>query len=157
MFIVKLENGLIMGNMVDYRSVFGAMHSVTDEFLAANGYVQVNLFRDHDRMTQKLVPCAPYLDGDKVYAMTVLALTDEEIQSAKDSAMANIRGQRNQLLSASDGTQIPDNPNPKKAEWAAYRQALRDLPSKIIAEGTDPRTFSDWPKDPNWVEPQTAS
>ena len=34
------------------------------------------------------------------------------------------------LLKESDWTQLPDSPlsAEKKAEWAAYRQALRDLP-----------------------------
>lgn len=38
---------------------------------------------------------------------------------------------RNGLLSASDWTQLPDSPlsDAKKAEWATYRQALRDFTS----------------------------
>lgn len=39
--------------------------------------------------------------------------------------------ERNSLLNLSDWTQLPDVPltDAKKAEWATYRQALRDLPS----------------------------
>jgi len=39
---------------------------------------------------------------------------------------------RNNRLTASDWTQMPDSPlsDEKKAEWATYRQALRDLPQK---------------------------
>ena len=37
-----------------------------------------------------------------------------------------IRQQRNQLLTASDWTQIPDCTVDKQA-WATYRQALRDI------------------------------
>ena len=42
-----------------------------------------------------------------------------------------IRNIRNDMLSASDWTQTIDCPlsNAKKAEWATYRQELRDLPS----------------------------
>ena len=38
--------------------------------------------------------------------------------------------ERDILLKESDWTQLPDSPlsAEKKAEWAAYRQALRDLP-----------------------------
>jgi hypothetical protein len=38
---------------------------------------------------------------------------------------------RDDLLRLSDWTQLPDSQlsNSKKAEWATYRQALRDLPS----------------------------
>lgn len=41
-----------------------------------------------------------------------------------------IRQRRVFLLNGSDWTQMPDSPlsESKRAEWAAYRQALRDLP-----------------------------
>lgn len=39
-----------------------------------------------------------------------------------------MRHQRNLLLAASDWSQLPDAPVDKTA-WAAYRQALRDLPA----------------------------
>lgn len=38
----------------------------------------------------------------------------------------SVREKRNQLLTASDWTQIPDCTVDKQA-WAAYRQALRDI------------------------------
>ena len=43
----------------------------------------------------------------------------------------DIRRQRNKLLAATDWNQMPDSPlaDEKKAEYAVYRQALRDLPS----------------------------
>lgn len=41
-----------------------------------------------------------------------------------------MRIMRNRLLFASDWTQMPDAPltEAQRAEWAAYRQALRDVP-----------------------------
>ena len=44
---------------------------------------------------------------------------------------SQIRQLRNQLLIASDWTQVPDSPltDAKKAEWATYRQQLRDMMS----------------------------
>lgn len=47
-----------------------------------------------------------------------------------EQAMADLRIARDLALSASDWTQMPDVPftAAKKAEWATYRQALRDLP-----------------------------
>lgn len=147
MFIAKVTDGQI-GEIIDFRTYFGNTTSVTDEQLAAQGFVQVNLYRDHDRLTQKLVSCDPVLENGWVYKVAVADLTAEEIQSAKDSAMAQIRGQRNTILAACDWTQIADSTADKTA-WATYRQALRDLPSTITG---DPRTFSDWPHDPNWVD-----
>ena len=99
MFIAKIENGNI-GEIIDFRTYFGKTDSVTDEQLVTQGFVKVNLFCPHDRLTQKLVPCDPVLEGGWVYKVAVAEMTAEEIQSAKDSAMSQIRGQRNSLLAA---------------------------------------------------------
>lgn len=47
------------------------------------------------------------------------------------SLMAEMREQRNYLLSASDWTQFPDSPltAEQRTEWQTYRQRLRDIPS----------------------------
>ena len=58
-------------------------------------------------------------------------------QQEQDAMTAsNNRMKRNQLLAASDWTQMPDSPltDEAKTSWATYRSALRDLPSS-----------SDWP------------
>ena len=135
----------------DYRELFADTsfnaNGPSDEFLTANNAKKVNAFKAHDRLTQKLVSCSAYDDGEFVSVVQVADMSAEEIQSAKDSAMAQIRSTRNQLLKDCDWTQIADCTIPKKAEWATYRQTLRDLPSTI----TEPRTFTDWPHNPDWV------
>lgn len=149
MDIAIIENGQVT-QIGDYRTLFPNTSFPNNgpdaEFLSANNAKKVNLFKDHDRLTEKLVSCEPYDDGDFVSRVKVESLTDEEIQAAKDSAMAALRAHRNLLLSQSDWTQIPDCTLTNKADWAAYRQALRDLPEIV----SDARTFSDWPHDPNW-------
>ena len=57
------------------------------------------------------------------------------------TTLQKIRNQRLYLLLDSDWTQAADVPlsASKKAEWATYRQALRDLP----ANHTDDDNFSD--------------
>ena len=56
-----------------------------------------------------------------------------------------IRAQRDALLAACDWTQMPDSPldADTKAAWAAYRQALRDVPQQ---EGF-PENVT-WPEEP---------
>jgi len=150
MQIAILTNPITVG---DYRELFADTsfnsNGPSDEFLAANNAKKVTLFKAHDRLTQKLVQCAPYDDGEFVSLVQVESLTAEEIQAAKDSAMANIRATRNQLLNACDWTQIPDCTIPKKTEWATYRQALRDFPATV----SDARATVTWPHNPDWVEP----
>jgi hypothetical protein len=139
----------------DYRELFGNTsfngNGPTDEFLTANNAKKVNAFKAHNSLTQKLVSCSPYDDGEFVSVVQVASLSAEEIQAAKDSAMAQLRYTRNTLLTACDWTQIPDCTIPKKAEWATYRQALRDFPATV----SDARATVTWPHNPDWVEPET--
>jgi hypothetical protein len=94
MQIAILTNPITVGN---YRELFSntsfSSSGPSDEFLADNNAKKVTLFKDHDRLTQKLVSCEAYDDGEFVSMVQVESLTAEEIQSAKDSAMAQIRGQ----------------------------------------------------------------
>jgi hypothetical protein len=119
-----------------------------DAWLVENSCKKVNIFKDYDQLTQKLVSSAPYVEGDWVYMVSVVALSDEEIASAKASALSQIRTNRDRLLSACDWTQLPDVNFAKKSEWTTYRQTLRDLPNTIT---TDPRTWNSWPHDPDYV------
>jgi len=137
----------------DYRELFSNTsfnaNGPSDEFLTANNAKKVNAFKAHDSLTQKLVSCSAYDDGAFVSVVQVESLSAEEIQAAKDSAMAQLRATRNALLLAFDWTQIPDCTIPKKAEWATYRQTLRDFPSTV----SDARATVTWPHNPDWVEP----
>jgi hypothetical protein len=136
----------------DYRELFSntsfSSSGPSDEFLAANNAKKINAFKAHDRLTQKLVSCDAYDDGEFVSIVKVADMSAEEIQAAKDSAMAQLRNTRNALLLACDWTQIADCTIPKKAEWATYRQTLRDFPSTV----SDARATITWPHNPDWVE-----
>jgi hypothetical protein len=70
---------------------------------------------------------------------TVVSADDSAIT---ETAAAAVRERRNELLIASDWTQVPDVPVDKVA-WAAYRQALRDIP----AQPGFPLNVS-WPEQP---------
>lgn len=137
--------------VADYRSLFPntsfSNEGPENEFLAANNAKKVNLFKSYDHLTEKLQGCDPYEEGDWVYTVEVVSLTAEEIQAAKDSAMSNLRAQRDILLAASDWTQLADVELANKADWATYRQALRDFPNTI----SDARLSYEFPHDPNYV------
>ena len=67
-------------------------------------------------------------------------------------AMKRLRIHRKILMSESDWTQGADSPlsDEKKAEWATYRQALRDLPSTASPELDGPFISNvDWPTEPS--------
>jgi hypothetical protein len=68
--------------------------------------------------------------------------TPKQFPFDADEAWRYIRKQRDKLLAACDWTQVPDAPV-DQAAWAAYRQALRDLPENT----TDPANPV-WPSKP---------
>ena len=76
------------------------------------------------------------------------AATAAEIATA-DAAMLEIanRETRNQLLAASDWTQMSDSPltDEVKTSWATYRTALRNLPTN---ENWPSLEDADWPTAP---------
>ena len=71
---------------------------------------------------------------------TVRPYTEEEIAALAPTG-EQVRKQRNALLVACDWTQLPDAPV-DAGEWAAYRQALRD-----ITDQSDPFNII-WPEEP---------
>ena len=71
-----------------------------------------------------------YTTGVTGIAVDVLTKKLKKIDTTAPTVAELIRQRRASLLSSSDWTQAVDSPlsDEKKAEWAAYRQALRDLP-----------------------------
>jgi len=85
----------------------------------------------------------------KVVDGAVVSKSDSELQTIDDADLAKlIKKDRDNELFLTDWTQLPGGPltDSKKAEWATYRQTLRDLPSNSnwpnIQEG-------DWPTEPS--------
>ena len=73
-------------------------------------------------------------------------LTVETLADRKRAAMEAIRGQRDQRLAQSDWVEAPDAPlsAAAKASWRAYRQLLRDWPTRVA----NPLNPPPWPDDP---------
>jgi hypothetical protein len=69
------------------------------------------------------------------------------VDGADDRAAASNRDTRNQLLTDSDWTQIPDSAltDEAKALWVTYRTALRDLTAN---ENWPNLEADDWPTKP---------
>jgi hypothetical protein len=134
------------GQIALYKTLFANVSfpasGPSDQFLLEHNAVKVSVFLPHDRSTQKLVSCDPYVQDGWAYTVRVENKTAEEIVADAASKSAQIRSQRDSLLTASDWTQVADAPV-DKAAWAEYRQALRDLPQ---AEGF-PNV--DMPKSPD--------
>lgn len=68
--------------------------------------------------------------------------SEQRAAEALDAAWTALRTERDARLARSDWTQVSDAPVDSES-WAAYRQALRDLPQNT----TDPNE-PQWPEEP---------
>lgn len=130
---IKIKNGapdghpMILENVIQDLMFNHAIHyeGVTEEYILSHGFAK---FQNLDlRVDQKVVgePTGYKLDSDGIVRpiVPVADLTQDE------KVELWIRRGRNFELQASDWTQLPDNglSPEKRAEWAAYRQQLREL------------------------------
>lgn len=125
----------------DYRALFPQTSfppsGPSDAFLAENSALRVNAWKPHDAATEKLVSCAPYIDGDWAYTVQVEPLTQDDIDARNQAQAAKVRADRNRRLADCDWTQLSDAPV-DPLPWQTYRQALRDVteqdgfPSAVI-------------------------
>jgi hypothetical protein len=83
-------------------------------------------------------------------------MTEEEISAELDATLLDtsmpwIRAYRDRLLVESDWTLNPEIPisESKAAEWASYRQALRDFPSTVTVEVLRSESGLSWPVRPS--------
>jgi hypothetical protein len=121
------------GQVAHYKDLFPNVSfpasGPSDSFLASHGAVKVSLFREHNRATQKLVPCDPVIENGFAYVVKVENKTAEEIAADVASKSAQVRAARDRALANSDWTQVADAPV-DSAVWSVYRQSLRDVPSQ---------------------------
>jgi hypothetical protein len=139
------------GQVAHYKQIFSNVSfpasGPSDAFLAANGAYKVSLFRDHDRATQKLVPCEPVVENGFAFIVAVANKTEAEIAADVASKSAQMRANRDRALEASDWRVIraAETGVAMDQEWQDYRQSLRDLPN---SEGW-PNV--ELPHDPDYV------
>lgn len=121
----------------------------SDELLAAWNVFPVREVAapSHDEATENCSQVNPTLEnGEWVMTWQVTSASSDEIASRLAKKSAEVRSQRNELLTQSDWTVLADSPlsTSKKTEWKTYRTALRDL---TLADGF-PYTMS-WPTEPS--------
>jgi len=142
--LIAIVDGESIQQIGNYKTMFPNVSFPSSgpdpQWLEQNNGKIVLSTKPFDRTTQKIESAEPYVEGDYVYNVRIIDLTDQETTDRANSVNEQIattkRSERNRLLTDTDWTQITDSPltSEKKTEWANYRQALRDLP-----------TNNDWP------------
>lgn len=131
-------------------AVFSENHNtraskLTPEEATAFGVAKLQLVTPpyHNPLTQtRTEGDALLVDGVWKQNWVIANLPVAEAAVALSTEKGKIRTLRNDLLNASDWTQINDS-TADKAAWATYRQALRDIP----AQNGFPLTI-EWPTSP---------
>ena len=91
---------------------------------------------DHSTTTVAEINEVGLQEGQEIiegsYQANEFIITNGKAVVRTDNTLEILRLKRDALLTESDWTQVNDSPltDAKKAEWATYRQALRDLPSQ---------------------------
>ena len=112
--------------------------SIYDDYLGTeknlNGYEIVRVYKLAPPLinvkTQICVQGEPKLMGQEwILQWVIRDKTPDEFMYSTQNEAADVRAMRTQKLKDSDWTQVADAPV-DQAAWAAYRQALRDVPSQ---------------------------
>jgi len=162
MKIAQLD-GSTIGDIAECKVLFpntSFPKSGPDEgWLTLNECAEVVTFLAFDAATQKNESVTPYLSDGKVYTRRVTNMTSEEqaavVTANNATAAANNRARRDALLAESDWMVIKsqETSTTLNADWATYRQALRDIPThsnwpNLSSAAPDGSGDNDWPSEP---------
>ncbi len=150
--LIKITSGQAAGDPIFEDQFYALFNNVSftrplaSEDVISRGYAfyQDSLKPEH-YIYEVAEPSDPVQVSDDLWekGWSVRQMTSDEISDVDNGLASSVRDSRNQLLSASDWTQFNDSPlsEADKESWAAYRNALRDVPSQ-----------SGFPNDIVWPE-----
>lgn len=139
--LIKIEKGLPVGHPVhetNLRAVFPDLALpalLTPEIVAPLGYglfefTQMPVF---EGQFDTLVEGSPQQDEAGIWRQVwqIVPMSEDEKRTHEVDLALQIRAERDLRLARSDFSQLADAPAwVDRAQWAAYRQALRDLPAQ---------------------------
>jgi hypothetical protein len=103
---------------------------ISEQTLSGFGMVEVQVQAQpsYDQRTQRVETSSlpTLVNGAWTITKSVVNKTQEQIDADTANKSVEVRGKRNELLTESDWTQLPDSPV-DRALWASYRQSLRDV------------------------------
>ena len=152
--LIAIVDGESIQRLGHYRTMFPNVSFPSSgpdaQWMAQNNAKFVLSTKDFDSTTHRVESADPYVEGDYVYNVRVVALSDQETtdraNTVNEQVATSKRSERNRLLAETDWTQGNDSPlsSDKKTEWANYRTALRNLPSTNGWPNVDMPNSSDY-------------
>ena len=150
---IILDYEAVVCNNVDLSWIPSDIHAVQWDSVAGEGNIQYNV---KTKWPEEISEIGIWQQAvtDHANEKTLAAAAHE----AARNHLAEVKEYRTAQLSWSDWTRLDDITitADKKAEWATYRQALRDLPATIAADANltakalaDNHSHSAWPTKPS--------
>ena len=150
---IIINGEAVVCNHVDLSWIASDVHAVQWDSTKSKGQVEYNVetkFPTYFTEIGEWQQAVTDYNSEKI-------LSANAIEAARNH-LNEVKQHRNWLLSISDWTRLDDVTltSDKKAEWATYRQALRDLPATIAADSgltakelADDHSHSSWPTKPS--------
>jgi len=153
--LIQLQDGLPVGHPVteeNLRQLFPALELpavLTPELVEPLGFGLYAASRAPEITApyERLIEAPPARDAAGVWRQVwqIIPMSAAERAEADAEAARLLRRERDYRLARSDYTQLPDAPCEDPMAWAAYRQALRDLPAQ-----------AGFPQQVTWPTPPAA-
>lgn len=155
MLVAKIIDGQVV-DIADYRAMFISNvfppEGPSDEWMASQGVKRVNVFRDHDQETQKLVACSPVIEGDWVYTVAVEPMTAEDLAAREANKKGEVKRIATMLLQQTDWCELPSVRDTTKQTYLTNGAAFDDYRVQLRLIATNPpTTVQSWPKCPESI------
>ena len=150
---IIIDYEAVVCNNVDLSWIPSDIHAVQWDSVANEGNIQYNV---KTKWPEEISEIGIYQQAVTDHA-NEKTLAAAALEAARNH-LNEVKEYRNAQLIWSDWTRLDDVTltTDKKAEWATYRQALRDLPSTIAADSNltakalaDNHSHSSWPTKPS--------
>lgn len=152
---IQVENNEIVGNPQElprnWQNISN-FYILDNQTLKNYGWYPFEEEESNLQENEKITGWSIDIEEDKVVKRAIKRpLTQEEIDIRNVAELTRkwteVRSRRNQLLSESDWTQLPDAPIGNKEDWKTYRQNLRD-----VTQAPNPDVIA-WPVKPLVIPP----
>lgn len=144
MIYARVINGVIhdMAPISDlYPTTTFPAGGPSQEFLASENLQEIQLRKTYSSSTEKLVQVHPYVENGVVYAVNVVALSQQELDALDNATKLQNKTQAKRLLEETDWSQLADVNLTNQADFTTYRAALRAI---VL----DPPIAAVWPDKP---------
>lgn len=155
MLIARI-NGTEIIQVADYKEIFPdtsfPVQGPTLEFLKSNSCLPVTMWKPHDQNTQRLERCDAYVEGEEVFVVNVVQLTEEELFRLSEQRKYQNKTEAERLLSETDWVENPSVSDTNRTPHLTNFEEVMNYRMALRAIAINPPEYVDqWPVKPDSV------